>query len=91
MSLCELPDAESLAPLLSQSLRLLLPVSQPEAANSEAAPLPEASSAPDEPPPQPEASPRHDPSATIRSADDPLPRLPGPVPRRAPERSLSIA
>ena len=81
----ELPDAESLASApATPSTPSPLPVSQPEAAVSEAAPLAEASSARDEPPPQPEASPPGRPF--IRSPDDPLPRLPGPVPRRAPER-----
>ena len=82
----ELPDAESLA------LRLRtpspLPLSQPEAVVSEAAPSGDASSARDEPPP-PEACVRaFARTAVLRSPDDPLPRLPGPVPRRATERSL---
>ena len=56
-------------------------MSQPEAAVSEAAPLPEASSARDEPPPQPEAAPSSAPisaAPTIRflGYQDPYPDEP---------------
>ena len=53
----ELPDAESLASAPATTSTPSLPVSQPEATVSEAAPPAETSNTRDEPPPQPEVSP----------------------------------
>ena len=78
----ELPDVESLAPVATSTPSL--PVSQPEAAVSEAALSQDSSSARDEPPPQPEASaapssvPQSSAAPTIRflGYQDPYPDEP---------------
>ena len=83
----ELPDVESLAPLLPQPLRRRFPCPNPRPSF----PRPhfpktlQARETSRRLSPRPRAFIR---TAVLRSPDDPLPRLPGPVPRRAPERPL---
>ena len=71
----ELPDVESLAPVATSTPSL--PVSQPEAAVSEAAPSAETSNARDDTPPQPEAVPEASPSTAAPSSAAPTIRFLG--------------